>query len=365
MRTRFALVLLALVLTSCSWGRYDRRHTYLHAENIPEVKVPASLDKPKFEDAMVIPPVNDSRDIAGKPVEVGLPQSFSTTYGVDKIVIKKLGDTRWVFLDAPPATVWPKVSEYWEGLHIPLVSSDPSKGVMETRWLYAKGGDAKAIYQSIKNGTTSDDPDATTQQKFRLRIEPGIRAGSTEIYLKERSVPAGLPAREQNIDWSGKSDDNAVEGAVLTDIAYYLGEHINSTYTVSKGAESIGGEKAQLFPDPVKPVLTYRLPFDRTWATVGDALKTAKIKVIDMDRDAADYYVYYDQNAKRGKPGFLSRLLFRHGAADDKNPAHRYVVHLDNKNGKAVDVTVMKDHKTLATAAVAEQLLKIIKENST
>lgn len=364
MKTRILLVLLALVLSSCSWGRYDRRHTYLKARSIPEVKIPAGMDKPDFVDAMVIPPVNDPRDISGKPLKIGLPESFSNTYGVDKIVIKKLGDSRWVFLDAPPATVWPKVREYWEDKHIKLAAADPSQGVMITKWLYAKKGDAKAIYQSIKNGVTEDGADVTHREKFRLRIEPGIRAGSTEIYLKQRSAPVGVPVRQDHVDWSGKSDNNTLEGVVLTDLAYYLGDHINATYAVSKGAESIGGQKAQLYPDRVKPVLTYRLPFDRTWATVGEALRTANIKVVDLDRSAANYYIDFDQK-KHGKPGLIRRLLFHSSTEAADLPQNRYVVHLNNKDNKEVNVTVMKDPKTLANADIAEELLKIIKANST
>ena len=195
MTNRILLVLLALVLTSCSWGRFDRRHTYLEARSIPKVKIPAGLDEPEFEDAMVIPAVDDPRHIAGKPLNVGLPESFVSSTGVDRIVIKKLGDERWVFLDAPPATVWPKVREYWEDMHIPLASADPSEGVMVTKWVFARKGDAKAIYQSIKNGVTEEDDGVDRREKFRLRIEPGIRSGSTEIYLKQRSAPVGGPVR--------------------------------------------------------------------------------------------------------------------------------------------------------------------------
>jgi outer membrane protein assembly factor BamC len=362
MNIRFSLVLLVFALSACSWGKFDRRHTYLDAQTIPEVKIPEKLDEPEFQDAMVIPPVNDPRDISGKPLTVGLPESFSSTYGVDKIVIKKLGDSRWVFLDAPPATVWPKIRQYWEDQHIPLESADPSRGVMVTKWLYARSGKPQEVFQSIKEGLSAGDLEAATRQKFQLRVEPGIRAGSTEVYLEEKSLPIGGPFREDKVDWNGKSDNNDLEGVVLTDLAYYLGEHINRTYAVSKGAENIGGQKAELKPDRVKPVLTYRLPFARAWATVGDALQNAKINVEDLDRSAANYYVYYDE--EHPKPGLIGRLLFREGKKAN-GPQNRYLVHLDNKNDREVNVTIMKDAKTLANADIAEKLLKIIKEYST
>ena len=365
MRIQLLLVILALALSGCtSWGKYDRRRTYLHAKTIPTVKIPAGLDKPEFEDAMVIPPVNNAGDATGKPVKVGLPQTFGPANGVDKIVIKKLGDTRWVFLDAPPATVWPKVRQYFEDKHIPLASSDPSQGVMITKWLYAKGGDAKAIYQSIKNGVKESDDGVKRQEKFRIRIEPGIRSGSTEIYAKERNAPIGGPIRQDHVDWSGKSDNNALEGVILTDIAYYLGDHINTTYAVSKGAENIGGQKAMLYPDRVKPVLAFRMSFARAWATVGEALKSAGVHVADLDRSSANYYIDFDQKHP-GKPGLLSRLLFHNEDKASNQPKNRFIVHLDKKKDDQVEVTILKAPDKLADADVAEQLLKMIKANST
>lgn len=364
MNIRFLLLVVVFALTACSWGgKYDRRETYIKARSIPPTQIPASLDKPDFEDVMVIPAVDDPRHIAGKKMDVGLPESLGAGSNVDQIVIKKLGDSRWVFLDAPPATVWPKIRQYWEDQHIPLANVDPSKGIMETDWLVAKAGTPKEMLESITQQIPVTDAAASTKQKFRLRVEPGIRTGSTEIYLQEKSVPVGVPMRQDHIDWSGKSDNIDMEAEVLTNLAYYLGAHINRTYSVSQLAENIGGQKAELSPDRVKPVLTYRLRFDRAWATVGDALENASIKAYDKNRDAANYYVYFDPE-HQGKPGFFSRLI--HGKdAGNEGPEYRYIVHLEKKGDREVEVTVLKDLKNLPDPEVAEKLLKIIKANST
>lgn len=359
------LVLLALVLSSCSWGRYDPERNYLEAHTISKVTIPAGMDKPDFEEAMTIPSVTAKPNKSGKPIKVGLPAAVTDSYGVDKIIIKKLGNTRWVFLDAPPAVVWPKVREYWEARHIPLASADPRQGVMVTKWLYAKKGNAKAIFASIKKGVTEDDAGVATQQKFRLKVEPGIRSGSTELYLKQRSAPLNVPIRQDHVDWSGKSDNLALEDVVLTDMAYYLGAHINANYAVSKGAEHIGGKrKARLYLDRNKPVLTYVMSFARAWATVGDALHTARIKVVDLDRSTGNYYIAFDQRTG-DRPSLLRRLLFHNTTEVADVPQNRYIVHLDSKNSKHISVTVKKNASTPADTEVAEKLLKIIKESST
>lgn len=94
---------LTLSVAGCSWlGIGNNQDRYLEARSIEPVEVPERLDKPAFTDLMPIPEVTDSRGLAGKDMDVGLPEALGTAMGVDKIVIKKLGDDRWVFLDAPP-----------------------------------------------------------------------------------------------------------------------------------------------------------------------------------------------------------------------------------------------------------------------
>lgn len=354
-----------LLLSACGWNTYDRREKYLEAEVLEPVTIPESLDRPPFEAALEVPPVEDPRNIAGQKMEVGLPEALSTTFGVDYIVIRKLGDSRWVFVDTAPAIVWPKIRQFWQDSNMPLATADPSRGVMESEWLISAGGTPAEVFESIKSGMAWADEDARMRHKFRLTVEPGIRAGSTEIYLEHKSLPLGSPVREDSVEWTGVSDDLELEGEMLTGLAYYLGERINQSPAVSLLANNIGGQRAELVPDRQKPVLKYKLRFDRAWATVGNALENAKIDVEDLDRNAANYYVYYDDSAVE-KPGFFGRLFSDdEGERTAPGDENRYLVHLDSKDDEEVHVIVMKDKSTLADALVAERLLKIIKEYST
>jgi outer membrane protein assembly factor BamC len=234
---------------------------------------------------------------------------------------------------------------------------------METRWIAARSGTSDEIFESLKRGIPSSDPTAVAQHKFRLRIEPGIRTGSTEVYLEEKNLPLGVPVKSEGVKWTGVSDNLDLEGTVLTSLAYYLGEHLNTSQAFSMLASNIGGQRAELIPDRMKPVLKYKLPFDRAWATVGDALESARINVEDLNRDEANYYVYYDDGEKR-EPGFFGRLFSGDEQKTAPGMANRYLVHLDSKNDE-VQVTILKDSSTLAEASIAEKLLTIIKEYST
>ncbi len=358
----FALVTLAALLPGCAWiGLESSTDDYLEASSIERVKIPDGLDEPVFEDALVIPNVLDPRQIAGQKVDLGLPEALSTNFGVDQIVIKRLEEDRWVFVDSPAAMVWPKVRAFFASNRIPLQYADPARGEMQTEWLPGDGPDAEAIFEAIKRDVAGAT--ARTRHQFRIRLESGIRPGSTEIYIEHKSLPTGGMIRT-DVEYDGESDDDDMERVLLTDVAYYLGENINTQPAFSAMASTVGGgQKAELVPDNTRPVLKYRLSFERAWATVGNALEDARIDVEDLDRSSATYYVYYDDQEVR-EPGFFGRLFG--GSEEERAPgaAHRYEVRLNNQDNE-VHVTVMSDAETLANALIAEKLLKIIKQYST
>ncbi len=173
----------------------------------------------------------------------------------------------------------------------------------------------------------------------------------------------GGPYRQHEVEWDSTSDNIELEDEVLTSLAYYLGETINQTQSVSLLAAGIQETRTELIPDDRLPVLKYKLPFNRAWATVGAALEDAKIKVEDLDRTSAIYYVNYD-DSRAGGSGLFSGWF----SDDDEvktGKANRYLVHVDSTREDEVQVTVRNGDRTPADALVAERLLKIIKEYST
>lgn len=341
------------VVSGCSWVEsYDRNEIYLEAESAPRVVIPEGLDEPEFVDIMAIPAVNDSRGIAGQTADMGLPDALSTTFGIEQIVLRRLGEERWIFLDSPPAVIWPKIVQYWAANNIRAEVTNPRDGVLESVWVTGAGANAEQTLADITSGNSS----ANLQHKFRLIVEPGIRSGSTEVYLTQRQT-SGQPGRP---NWQGDSDDGELENEMLTKLAFYLGETINDP-VISVVAIENRGTKAELIPDRVRPLLLYKLDFERAWATVGGALENARLEVEDLDRTSRIYYVYYDESDER-EPGFLGRFF-----GDDEEAERlgkRYLVQLDTRPD-AVQVSILKNESTPADAIIAERLLKIIKESST
>lgn len=363
----FSLPFLLLAgLSACSWfGIEGHKDAYLEARTLPNTKIPPNLDDPSFVDLMEIPKINDVRGIRGQEIDLELPEPLSTTFGVEQIVIRKLGDRRWIFLDFPPAAAWNKVRQFWEANNIGLAIIDPRKGIMETEWLVSEEGDTDQIYESLRRGRDTTSASGKLN-RFRLSLEPGIRNGSTEVYMTHlASSGPGKANRLRGLkesDWPELPDNNELAGKVLTELAYYLGDNINRNSTISLMAGNLKKTRTELVPDASKPVLKYHLDFNRAWSTVGSALKSARINVEDLNRSSAVYYVYYDDGSV-DEPGFLKRLFTSEDEMKPSDLEHRYQIHLDQQTGE-VHVTVYKDDTTLADAFIAERLLKVIKEYS-
>ncbi len=366
-RTACSLIILVVTLAGCSWiDKYDRRDKYLEAGSIPPTQIPPGLDQPPFEAALPIPQVADARGLSGKKFEIGLPQAVSTTFGVEKVVIKKLGDSRWVFLDATPSTVWPQIVRFFAVTNMDVALADPRRGVLESEWISTRDDGAEEIVVSIAK---QDFDQATIANRFRVSIEPGIRSGSSEVYLETRQLSLGAASLPEDVSWEGKSDDLELEAALLTKLAYYLGESINEP-VFSIGATALREEKARLIPDIVSPVLIYKLEYERAWATVGSALKNARIPVEDLDRTAQIYYIYYDPSrVYKEEPGFFSRLFSKEEDVQALDDTYRYKILLQTAEDATgvtdVRVTIQDKNGNPADALISEGLLRVIKESST
>ena len=362
---RFIILLLVCLVPACGWFGVSEKQKNLETATSTPVIVPEELDQPVFTDAMPIPEITDFRGLAGQELEIGLPPALSTTFGVEQIVIRRLGDDRWVFLDLPTATVWPRVLLFWEENRLPLAQVEPRDGVLETEWITGAVGNPDEIYESLQAGGDLTTQADAKQYKFRVRVEPGVRNGSTELHMDQKERP--LEGDDGPIDWDAGSDNPELEGKLLTVLAYYLGDQTAEGPSVSLLAAGLQESKATLEADAEGMVLKYKLDFDRAWATVGEALKDAGIDVADLDRTSANYYVNYTF-AHDPDSGFFARFFTRDKSGEENAAKNRFRVHLQ-PDGEKVLVTVGRDNEVAVndtdSAILRERLLKLIKEYST
>ena len=370
-----ALCLVVALTSGCSWFGISEEQRALEEGASAPLILPETLDEPEYVDLMPIPDIVDYRGLGGRAFEVGLPESLATSFEIEQIIIRRLGDERWVFLDRPAAIIWPQMLLFFEDHGLPLSMQDAGTGTLITDWLVGGEGDADEIFDGLAASTEpAEEPLSpelsiapfSTRYQFRVSVEPGVRAGSTELHVNQKQLPMDSPLAADVMDWSVASDNPELEGKLLNALAYYLGDRIAEGPSVSLLAAGLQGTKATLVTEASSMVLKYRLDFDRAWATVGAALEDAQISVDDLDRSSANYYVTY-ATGHGSSPGFIRRLLTSAKASDG---GYKFRVHLE-ASSEEVHVTAFGEDNDFPEddpareLLLSERLLKLIKEHST
>ena len=360
---QITFISLFLLLNGCGslgWlGKSDEQKKLEEGSSKP-TKIPSELDAPIFSDPMAIPKIKDFRGLSGSEIELGLPDPLATNSGVEQILIRRLGDSRWVFVDLPVATIWPRVLLFFEEKKLPLASVDVSEGRIETDWISGSSGDAERVFESFVNPDKDEIQTYLREYSFNLLVEAGVRSGSTELYVEERNRL--LDDESSSVYWDGTSDLPALEAKMLSALAYYIGERIAEGPSISLAAGTRQASKVETILGENGTALRYRLDFDRTWATIGRALEDAEIEVIDLDRSAGVYYVSYSSLAN-SKVGFLKRLF---NAEDEKKEGRPFLVTVSSESGQIiVNAAPTNDPSGPEDLVLRERLIKIIKEYST
>ena len=352
-----------LVLNGCGslgWlGKSDEQKKLEEGSSKP-TQIPSGLDAPLFSDPMAIPEIRDFRGLSGSEIELGLPDPLATNFGVEQILIRRLGDNRWVFVDLPVATVWPRVLLFFEEKKFPLASVEVSDGRIETDWVSGSSGVAESVFESFGNRDEDEAKAYLHEYSFNVLVEAGVRSGSTELYVEERNRLRN--DESASVSWDGKSDLPELEAKMLSALAYYIGERLAEGPSISLAAATRQTSKVEMISGENGTILRYRLGFDRTWATIGRALEDADIEVIDLDRSAGVYYVSYASLAN-SKVGFLKRLF---NAEDKKKEGRPFLVTVSSESGQMiVNAAPNNDSSGPEDLVLRERLIKIIKEYST
>ena len=290
---------VSTVLAGCSYltgddGVFrDRQGDYLASPVIPPMTIPDTFDSFTL-DVLYVVPENVPAD---KPffIDAPAPRAMDTNVR-EGVVVQRFGDRRWIVIGAEPGQVWPRLRDYWSTNQTPLSLEDPVTAVMETAWLGEAG----------------------SRNKYQVRIEPGLHAGNSEIYVLQVGE-AFVADTSAPVVWPERSADLDVETRMLDDISLYLDDRTDlyRASSVSLLAGSIEAEsKAGIIRTADGDTLQLRIDFDRAWSQVSQALGNADIEITTNERAAALFTVNYAPVAEEDQPGFFGRLF---GGGDDED----------------------------------------------
>jgi outer membrane protein assembly factor BamC len=296
------LLLLGLMLSSCNWlfgdeGYFrDRQGDYLTAPVEPVMQIPGNLDSYTLDQLYVVPEaIFTSGDMFAARIPRPKPIPTNQAEGV---IIQRIGGESWIVVAAQPQQAWPRVRDFWAESAVPLEYENPQDGVMDTIWI--------------------DGPnDSPNQSKFRIRIEPGLRPGSSEIYAYYIEEPRSTVGQQLPV-WPERSLSEGLGSELLDRLSQYLADrtdiYSSSSSSLLAGNLTSASKAAMVSNAQGNQVLEISIGFTRAWAQLGQALERADITVLDSNRDEAVYTVRFagDQSVRQS-PGFFSRIFGRGG----------------------------------------------------
>jgi len=372
---------LPLLLSGCSAGKIDdylpdERLAYKQAREAKEnLELPPDLASGGFEDTMDIPPAAGSAtysDFVGeRTARSRIAGSGDVLPTVSGVTLERSGNKRWLEIDATPQAVWPRVVSFWREQGILLEEQDPAIGVMKTDWLENRAEIRDDIITRTLRTVADGLYSTSTRDQYRVRVDAGPRAETTEVYLTHRAMEERLVRNTvgegSTTVWEPADSDPDKEAAMLRRLMLYLGvtdrradqmlASGGSAAAAGAGASSPG---ARLIQAGGGSELVIPEEYRQAWRQTGLALDRTGFAVEDRNRSDGVFYVRYD-DPQRGQQekGILSRMSFWKG--DDKNTVEQYQVRL-REQGNETRVTIHNAAGQRDTSATAERILSLLEE---
>ena len=284
----------------------------------------------------------------------------------DNITFHRDGDQRWLVIQGEPQQIWPKVVDFWRKNGLLLVEQDPAIGVMKTDWLESRAEIKQGMLTEFFRKVLDSAYSSATRDQFRVRLEPGQVAGTTELYLTHRGMEEKLvenvSGQADTTYWTPRPNDPGIEAAMLRSLMVYLGVSMDKANSVLAQEEQ-QTSRTRLVKTADTSELYIAEGFPRAWRLTGVALDRVGFAVEDRDRSAGIYYVRYNQLAsdKEKKTGFFSKLAFWRDDEEQIDDKVQYQVKLTDR-GDETQVVVRNQAGEEDNSKIAVRILTLIDE---
>lgn len=191
------------------------------ARKLPPLEIPPDLTRPAGDERFVVPDgpgkgTATYSDFAKDRTKSASLDTAALTPASGDVRIERAGTQRWLVAPGAPAQLWPLVKEFWQESGFIVNVEMPDSGVMETDWAENR---AKIPETGIRKllGMVGDWLHSTSERdKFRTRLEPGAKPGTTEIYISHRGMEeVYLDANSDQLRWQPRKPDAELEAEML------------------------------------------------------------------------------------------------------------------------------------------------------
>lgn len=370
---RLAVLSLALLLAACSTEvdnlLPDRKVEYKKQQVAEaDLEIPPDLTKATIGDAMPIPGGDNATTYSQYESQSRGGQRFVGNTVLPKVTHIKVmrdGNQRWLEIQAPPDQVWSNVVSFWRENGVLLVEQNPATGVMKTDWLENRADIKQGFITEFLRKALDSLYSAATRDQFRVRLEPGLTEGTTDLYLTHRGmeeqIATSVAGSQENSYWVPRPNDPGLEAEMLRRIMIYLGVAEQTAGTALAQAKTEQKARSELVKDrDGSAALLVNTDPGPAWRLVGIALDRVGFAVEDRDRSAGLYYVRYDDPTKEDERGFFDKLAFWR-SNEQPFADTQYRIHLEGV-GNATRVVVLDGQGKIERSETAVRILTLLQE---
>ncbi|MGY8812735.1 MAG: outer membrane protein assembly factor BamC [Pseudomonadales bacterium] len=340
----------------------DRGSDYQDARVESRMTVPSDLQSKPIGDLLPVPGQLTAGPVSEDGFETPRPQPLLASADTSAFSMQQDGSRRWLLAQMPASEVWPLLERFWSDYQVPLAQSDRALSQFATEWVdFTKSANnplVRRVMPTLEEGRRVDDE----EQRFRVRLEPGVNSGSSEVKVLHQSRDIG----DDDSEWPSRSDISGFERGLLAELETYLNQSIaNQNGGQVSSLANIGPTQTSLDQDGAgNTVLTLSTDFNRAWVEVGDSLARGDVLVTDFNRSSGVYYVDLDQTrSDKEEPGFFSGWFGGDDDEDEKVADENQIQVRLTPISNRVEVTVEAGIDKAADSTIAHDLLEKIQSN--
>jgi outer membrane protein assembly factor BamC len=309
-------IALAVIAGGCSL--FDSKIDYKSVKRTKPLEVPPELTQPAADDRFAVPgggttftEYERSRTGAQRQQAAGAVLQPDTP----KSRIERAGTQRWLVVQATPEQAWQQLLGFWQSLGVPLEKELPALGIMETEWVEERARFSAGFMRDLLSRALDIFYASPERNKFRVRVEQGADAGTTEIYFSHRQMhEVYITEGRTETRWHPQPANPDVEAEMLRRFALFTGIEDSVAREMIVAPRPPSAERSRLVERQDRVVLELDERFDRAWRRVGLALDRTGFTVEDRDRAAGVFFVrYVDSDAaalRDSEENFFSKLAF-------------------------------------------------------
>ncbi|AWM80203.1 hypothetical protein DKL61_07415 [Gammaproteobacteria bacterium ESL0073] len=365
---KFSVIAVVIsTVSGCGWlwgekGYFrDRSNDYLDAKQEPMITIPANLKKDTRPFDPLYPiPNNIPNPTITKNYEVPRPLPLQAVNASGSFSLQRNQGNQWIIAQQMVTPAYEQALQYFRQAGFHIDTARPVTGEFTTSWTKT------SVLTNMLNSRllAMDSSLANQELRVRVRVDPGARANTSELYTLVMVRPEGSSVET---DWPSKSQNSVVEAILLDELMANMSNSQASENVVSLSdtqQQSVATQKKALFNRDTQgiPFLVMNGDLDLVWSQVEQAINKANIKIDDMDRSERVYYINLSEKADgSSKPGFFTRLFT--SEAKREASAERYIIKvIPIDNAMSVKVEGI-GNDTVVSPEKAESILKLLQDN--